>query len=100
MKCLCQEFVLSDLGIKRAEKPKFVFNDGTSNIKFGVDVRKLARSSTSERDCSGFYIKYKAIRSKIAEDIAMKMDATALRDDVEDTAGSVAEFSAICSGFN
>ena len=85
MELLGQEVVLALLWVKCAEEPKLVFLDRPAHINAGIYLRKPIRRRALERELVGFT--HEALRAEISEGITVNFVATALGDDVEDTAG-------------
>ena len=94
--------VLTTLWIECTEKPKFIFDNRTTDVEPGVDFREGLGRGTDLRNRARLNLTYHTLCRKVAKHIAGKLIATALGDNVENTACSSAMLGAIraCFDFN
>src|SRR4051812_3258785 len=93
MERLGQVVVLARLRIESAKEPNLVLDDWTTDITTQVHFRKAVGRGTGEREVLHFT--NQALGSAIAKQVAVKFIATALGDDVENTAGRLAVFGTV-----
>src|SRR5687767_11359769 len=98
MECLRQEEVLALLRVESTEKPKLVPLDWAADVKTGVNLGEAVRSRAGEREVLG--LAHQALGSDIPERIAAELVATALGDNVENSACALTVLSAVSAGLD
>ena len=98
VKRLCQVKVLPPLRVESSEKPELVLHDGSADIAAHVLLRKAVGCRSSKREV--LHPTYHARAGEESEHITGNTVASALRNNVEDTAGGLAVFGAVRTSFD